>query len=241
MPDSSSIHYKLLTEGLKKYCTRPVKQADPITHQNLLKLFHQVNFAVELEAVVWVAVLVGFTLVLRISNLGPTTRADFNPNRNLTRADLQIQNGYPALGIRWSKTVQHRNRVTWAPLLASQTPEICPQYRMRKMYKMIPAKLHEPLFLVRQGNQCFPVTSDQINRILKQWTKQAELVQCNYTGHCLRRGGLNWAHDSKLTSESLQLIGDWKSSVYLRYIDMDYKNRIKAAKQMQKYHSSDNI
>ena len=60
-----------------------------LDHQSLLTLFKQVDLTQELEAVTWVAVLVGFTLVLRVSNLGPETRAKFDPTKNLT------QGGFP--------------------------------------------------------------------------------------------------------------------------------------------------
>ena len=76
-PQANQIHYKLLTEGLKKTCKEPVRQVHPMNHQTLSMLYDHVDFSVELEAVAWVAVLVGFTLVLRVSNIGPDARTNF--------------------------------------------------------------------------------------------------------------------------------------------------------------------
>ena len=45
-------------------------------------------------------------------------------------------------------------------------------------------------------------------------------------------GGLNWAHDSKLTSESLMAIGDWRSTAYLNYLDVNFDRRKEAAREM---------
>ena len=63
-PDSTNIHCRMLIDGLKRQCTRPVRQADAMGHQTLKLLFTAVDLTQELEAVAWTAVLVGFTLVL---------------------------------------------------------------------------------------------------------------------------------------------------------------------------------
>ena len=88
VPQASQIHYAKLFEGLKKQCKEPVKQAEPMTHDTLRLMFDAVNFADELEAVAWVVTLVGFTLVLRVSNLGPVSRTKFNPHMHFMRQDL---------------------------------------------------------------------------------------------------------------------------------------------------------
>ena len=79
VPEPGQIHFKLLTEGLKKLCIRLVKHAQPINHNILYSIFLKVDLTSELEAVAWVAVLVGFTMVLRVLNLGPYTRDTFDP------------------------------------------------------------------------------------------------------------------------------------------------------------------
>ena len=102
------------------------------------------------------------------------------------------------------------------------------------MIKLIPAKDNEPLFLVRCNNKRHPLTSAQINRLLKKWAKKAELHGLSMTGHGIRRGSLNFAHQAKISSENLKILGDWASSAYQRYIHMDYETRIGASKQIMK-------
>ena len=84
--EADDIFFNLMVKGLKRQCTHPVKQAHPMT-QTVLMLFEKVIFNNELEAVTCTATLVGFNLVLRVSNLGPPTRKDFDPSMNLIRAD----------------------------------------------------------------------------------------------------------------------------------------------------------
>ena len=77
------IHYRMMVEGIEKECTDPVRQADPITNEILLKLFPFADCTSEPQAVAWTSLLVGFNLILRISNLGPATRSSFDPHKNL--------------------------------------------------------------------------------------------------------------------------------------------------------------
>ena len=166
-PEKAQIHYRLISNGLRRQSDRPVKQADALNHDLLLQFFEQVNFAEELEAVVWVAVLVGFTLILRVSNIGPPARKDFNPKQHFLRSDLIIKEGVPTMAVRWSKTIQYRNKILWVPLIPSQNSRLCAQTWVNKMIRLIPVQPHEPFFLVREGKNRFPLTAGQVNSIIK--------------------------------------------------------------------------
>ena len=234
VPEQGQIHYKMVSEGIKKNCKKPVKQAEPMTKQILIQLYNQVDFRSELQVVTWVAILVAFTLLLRVSNLGPRMRGLFQRSQHFLRSDFTVRNNWPTLGVRWSKTVQHRNKTSWAPLIPSNDKRICPQFWIQKMLNMIPAQPNEPLFLVRQGIHRYPLTSSQVNRLLKQWTKDAGLADVRLTSHCLCRGGLNWAHRARASGEALKLMGGWASQAYMRYLDLDFEYRTKIASRMAK-------
>ena len=170
------------------------------------------------------AVLVAFTLILRVSNIGPAARKDFNSHQHFLRSDLVLKEGIWTLGVRWSKTIQFRNKILWALIVPSQDKRICPHTWMQRMIRIIPAADHEPLFLVRDKDGCNPLTTGQVGRLLKEWSKKAGITDKRLTPHCLRRGGLMWVHKCKLTGESLQILGDWASRAYLRYIDLDFQS-----------------
>ena len=180
-PSPGQIHYKMLSNGIKSGCLKPVKQAEPLTHDVLLLIFTQVNFADEVQVVTWVAVLVGFSLVLRVSNLGPASRAKFHSAQHFLRSDLIYKKGFWTMNVRWTKTVQYRNKIMATLLVPARFKEICPQHWVKRMTTLIPAAPHEPFFLVREGNNRFPLTSAQVNKWLKQWTKDAGLDSSRYT------------------------------------------------------------
>ena len=147
-----------------------------------------------------------------------------------------MHNNYPAIGIRWSKTIQHRNRVQWGPYCQQGTKPFAHNFGCAGCTKLIPARLDEPMFLIREGEHRYPLTLQQVNRLLKQWSKATGLASTfTLTGHCMRRGGLNWAHDAKLTGETLKVMGGWNSDAYLRYIDLKFDKRVQAGKRMVKF------
>ena len=231
-PDPGQIHYNKMILAFEKQRQEPVKQAAPMTHQVLLQLYEHVDFRSELQAVTWVSLLVGFTLVLRVSNLAPRTRTEFDPRKNLLRSDLQYVKGFWTVNIRWTKTIQTMNRTILAPLVPAAVKIICPQHWITRMIKLIPAEPQEPLFLVRQGHTRLPLAITQISRLLDKWCKAAGLDPGMYTPHCLRRGGLSWAHQAKVSGEALKMMGDWASNAYLRYIHIDFDSRVDTGRRM---------
>ena len=109
---------------------------------------------------------------------------------------------------------------------------ICPEHWVKCMIKLIPAYDKEPFFTVHEGAERFPLTSRQLSRLLGEWTEKVGLDPTDYTAHCLRRRGLNWGHQAKLTGEALKVLGDWGSTAYLRYLDLDFEFRLQSAKEM---------
>ena len=232
VPPPKQIHFKWFSEGLRKLNTKPVRQAGAMTHNILRNIHGIVDFTKELHVVTFIALLVAFTMVLRVSNIGPISRKAFDAISHLTRADFQIIDGHPSLGLRWSKTVQHRNRTKWTPILPFKSADICPVKWLMKMLRIIPALPHEPLFLVREKHHRYPLTSTQVRRLLAMWCKQLGLDHKIYTPHSLRTGGLNWAHKAHITGESLQMMGGWRSAVYLTYVRSEFEDRLEAGKKM---------
>ena len=73
-----------------------------------------------------VASLLIFFAFLRISNIAPHASAAFDASRNLTPADIKVSKKIMNVSIKWSKTLQTRDKihVVTVPKLAS--PLLCP-------------------------------------------------------------------------------------------------------------------
>ena len=77
-PMPKQVHYMYFSEGLKKLNTRPVRQAAAMTHDILRRISKVVDYSRELHVVAFISLLVAFTMVLRVCNIGPPTRALFD-------------------------------------------------------------------------------------------------------------------------------------------------------------------
>ena len=134
------MHYNLLTQVIKREDTKLVGQAVAMECDILLTLYAYVDFSVELEAVSWVAVVIGFSIMLQVSNLGAVSQLQFDRRKNFIHDDLKFKKGYWYLTIRWSKTIQHRNKLLEVPLVPALRKEICPVHWINKMYSVIKAQ-----------------------------------------------------------------------------------------------------
>jgi hypothetical protein len=47
-----------------------------------------------------------------------------------------------------------------------------------------------------------------------------------FAGHSFRRGGATCAMQAGVPGEAIQLLGDWQSETYKRYIDMSFQDRL---------------
>ena len=236
-PVPNQIHFRMISDYIEKTNARPVKQAEPITEMALKVMFTAVNFDSELEAVAWTAVLVAFQGLFRGSNIGQPTRKTFDADRNFIRSDLYVKDGFLTVCVRWSKTIQTKNKIVEVPMIPNDFKEICPVRFLKRMLLIIPASPHEPLFLVRDGTNRFPLTSAQVARLIKKWAKIVGLDAKKFTTHCLRRGGLNRAHEAEVQTEDLQIMGDWRSNAYKRYIKNDFRRRVVAGKKIAQHQS----
>ena len=232
-PSASQIHYQWHNDGLKKTDTRSVRQAKAMTHEILRKISSVVDYSRELHVVAFIAVLVAFAMVLRVANIGPLTRKMFDSVSHFTRADFVMHEGHPSLGIRWSKTVQHRNKTKITPIIPSADKSICAVRWILKMLHCIPAHSHEPLFLIREGINRYPLTSGQVRRLLKMWCEQIGIDPAEYTPHSLRVGGLNWGRKAHLSGEALQLLGGWCSNTYVSYIRSEFEEHVENGQKMK--------
>ena len=80
--------YKNVIRGLRRQLQHTVKQAKPMTTELLNKMVHLVNVKNEKEIATWVAILFGFNLFLRKSNLVPDLRIH-DQKFQLSRQDIR--------------------------------------------------------------------------------------------------------------------------------------------------------
>lgn len=136
----------LLMRGIKRSLAKAVKQATPITPELLMKLSDVVDLEDDIEMVSWCAVLLGFALFLRASNLVPEGSDKFDSQKQFCQGDFKLAQGIMVVDIKWSKTIQYKEKVLHMPVLPFPFKQICPVFWFHQMIARFPAVRDSPAF-----------------------------------------------------------------------------------------------
>ena len=120
------------------------KIAEPLTLTMLNRMVCHVDFNHPIQVAAWAAVMLGFHLLLRKSNLVPNAVLVFRLVHQLVHKDIYFHKGLVLVKIKWSKNQQIRNKVTM-PLLKSKSPS-CPVAVLKKLFLLVQAQPHQLLF-----------------------------------------------------------------------------------------------
>ena len=209
-----------------------VKQAEPITPEILLRMGRMVDYRDPIDKVAWVGTLLGFYMFLRRSNLVPEAMDKFDNKYQFTWADVSITTLDTAVmfEIRWSKTIQYRQKILRLPVLPAKNKAICPVFWGYQLLQM-PGKPQEPLLSLNYRNQKVSLSANQLLYRLRKWLRLLGLDDLKFSLHLLRRGGATFAYESNIEGDMIKLLGDWSSEAYKRYIDVSMDKRYSSMKE----------
>ena len=190
VPSPEEKQMQLFSQGLKNLLLHEIKQAKPITPQILLRISSILKFKDQTDMVTWVATLIGFYMFLRQSNLTPPSMEKFDSTAQFTRADFNLISPMEPMmaEVRWTKTLQCRQRVLRLPVLPVENKAVCPVAWFHHMVNTVPADPQDPAFTVWHKNRKLSLSTNQLLSRLRGWLDQIkEPSQC-YSLHSLRRG-----------------------------------------------------
>ena len=202
IPDPREKEMQMFTQGLKRIMQHAIRQAAPITPELLIRLSRVVKYTDMVEMVSWVAVLLGFYMFLRKSNLVPVAMDKFNSQEQFTRGDIHLTSPYQAMmtEIRWSKTIQFKQKVLRFPVIPAQNKAICPVFWTYIMINRIPASSTDPALALRFPGKVLALSSNQLILRLRKWLTLIGEDSMAYSLHSLRRGGATFAYRSNIES-----------------------------------------
>lgn len=233
---SSSLVTRLLLKGIKARNKVPRRQATPMDPELFLKLLPFVQFGDDLQLVAWVALLMGFHLLLRPSNLTAKSRKSFDPDINLTRRDFRMKRDIMLVHIKWTKTLQFKERKLLIPIISFTEPGLSAVKWFQFMINRIPAAPTDPAFSVPHKGVNVPLTYSQLDRVFKDWVAKAGLSGRPFSLHGLRRGGACWLDRHGVPDRVIQVLGDWKSQAFKLYIDSALQTRLQAMTAFAEYY-----
>lgn len=207
-PAKDSWFLRTTLKGIDRIKGTAVVRKSPITPAILLRIKQQLDLTVRDNIVFWAACLIMFFGLFRKSNLF-ATRGQFDPNKQFTRNDFSLNSDRSlTIEVRWSKTIQYRERKQVVNLPVLHPHPLCPVSALCRALHTSPAQPGTA--------QAFPLSSSQFDRKLKTAVGGE---QGHITSHSFRRGGAVQCLAAGVPGEVVKLMGDWKSTAYLAYLD----------------------
>lgn len=208
-----------LLKGVKRHLGTKINQKAPVTVHMLTQIHSVLDMSSTKDCVFWAACLTMFFGMLRKGNvLSPGTGFIFG--KHLSRQDIHLSPEGVELIIRWSKTIQYRERQLAVPLPSRPNHPLCPSTAViRALALTAQAPSQGPAFLTPSPKgPLVPLTPATFVWRLKQILTRLSYDPSLYSGHSFRRGGATWAFNCHVPGEVIQVLGDWRSECYKRYL-----------------------
>ena len=166
-----------------------------------------------MEVIAWTATLLGFYMFLRKSNLVPEAMDKFEPSQQFRRTDINLLGLDQAMmcEVRWTKTIQFKQKVLRFQVLPARNKAICPVFWTYNMILDNPGAPQNPLFLINSPGVMLCLSSNQLIYRIRKWLKILGEVESSYSLHSLRQGGATFTYQSDMEGEMIKLLRGWAS------------------------------
>lgn len=233
-PLENNFQLACVLQGIRRDHGDQVCRKLPITPDLLRSILASLNPAQVVDAQVWAACLLMFYGLLRRSNVLTPSMAAFDASKHLRRSDITFTATGLSLVIRWTKTIQFKERRLYIPLPRRQGHPLCPvQAVFHALCLTQGAAPDGPALMIPSSRGPIPLSPQLFVGKVRQGLQAAGVDSAQYAGHSFRRGGATWAYKCGVNVESIRQLGDWKSTAYQDYIFQDGQMLLTATKRMQ--------
>ena len=215
-PCAGNWHLQSTLKGIDRTLGISVSRKTPINPELLLRIKATLYRDKIIDCNFWAAAMVMFFGMFRKSNLFPEKTTDFSPHKQFTRADFVLNSSYVSLEVKYSKTIQCKERKFHVklPLLNTQ---LCPVNALVAAFRSTQLPRHAPAFVVNASGT--PMTGRVFTDRLKEAVARCGEDPAQFASHSFRRGSATWALSCGVPGELVKSMGDWKSTVYMYYLD----------------------
>ena len=224
-PSAEDYMYQLMVRGIRRIKCHVVRQALPMTSEILAGMAELVDIFDGAQLAAWVAILTGFHVLFRKSNLVPDSVATFDGTKQLTRRNLVHMKDCYIARAYWAKNIQFHDKCLEIPMLPNIDWRVCPVFWLDLMLANVPAQPGKPAFSISMQGVNESLTYPPLTYWLREWVGRLGHQGALYLSHSLRRGGAQRAAQSGISHHVIKLMGDWKSQAYERYISMTLQER----------------
>lgn len=216
--------------GIARLNPHCIKQAQAITPLMLKQFTSFLDLTNISDSVYWCLFLFAFFLFARKSNLVPTSKKDIQTKKFLLRKNVYMEKEFLIVSMNWSKTIQFGERELQTPLISIPGSILCPVNAYKLMCKNIKAGPEDPLFSLPDKKY---ITYSKFQLKLRDLISKIKLNPDLFSSHSFRRGGASYAFQSGVSSELIQLHGDWRSDAYKKYLTFSLEDKKSVAEAMR--------
>ena len=213
-PYLDCLSLKLTLKGLSRLNPHLPRRALPVTPIILKQLYKLLDMDDILDLTFWCLFLIAFFMMSRKSNLVSTSESNFDKKKQLCRGDIVISNDTLIILVKWSKTIQFGERKLRIPIASIPGNILCPVFAYKNMVKLLPADKESPAFCKLVHGNIVPITYNEFQSKFRELIGKTGRDPSLYSSHSFRRGGASFAFDSSVSSDLIQLHGDWGSDAY---------------------------
>ena len=228
-PLQSNFPLQTVLRGIRRDIGDSVTRKTPITPNLLCFILKSLDLSSLVDSTTWAAALIMFFGMLRRSNVICSSLSSFDPSKHLRRKDITFTTDFMTVSIRWSKTIQFKDRILKLPLPRIQEHVLCPVQATFKAFSMTPnAPPDGPAFVISQSAQPVPLTVKIFIETVRRALVSSGFDGKQFAGHSFRRGGASHAYQCGISTETIKNIGDWRSNAYENYV-FDSTDSLKVA------------
>ena len=160
--------------------------------------------------------LTSFFAFLRISNVAPYSAKSFDQSIHLTKSDIIFGPPGAHIIIKWSKTLQTRDKYQIVQIPSLVDKLICPVQAIQNMLTLYPRSRNAPLFM--SPLTMLSVTQGQIRQALAMLLSFLHVPHQHINFHAFRRSGVTLAFNSNVSLQNLKVHGGWKLDAIWSYL-----------------------
>ena len=213
-------------QGLKRRLAGTPKQVLPIDPVVLRRMYRFVDIRKLGDLSAWCGFLLAFYCLFRKANLCPKDSED-NPARILKRSDIEIDEELEQVlvYVNFSKTNQFMQRSHVIPIPRNNDPALDLYSHLRILFRRVKAGPESPALSFSPSQY---INHRTFTERLKALIRKSGLDPSLYSGHSFRRGGASYLYSIGGTTLMVQVLGEWSSQIYTRYLSLSLEDRLDA-------------
>lgn len=204
----------LMKRGVRRLSTHVTSPAPPVTQADLSQVVAYLREAGPDANVLVAALLMGYSTLLRQSNLlasnSPQDPGHWMRFRDVTRTAYGM-----AVIVRSTKTIHHTDHPLVIRIYISTSPD-CPVRAWDRYVTRQPHRPSQPAFILPSGG---PLLAHTLLAALRLGLGHGRAIDpLNYTLHSLRRGGAQAAAKTGSSLQEVMSLGTWSSAAVHQYV-----------------------